>query len=769
MAASSIRLLAPSVAEELRASLVINSLEQCTTELIQNSIDAAAGTIEVKIDVASHSVQVSDDGIGISAVDMTRIGTRYATSKCESIEDLAKITTYGFRGEAVTAISEMSLVDIVSKPSGQEFAHSTIFKFPVRQRNCSDATAAKIDTEVDRIKRAVETLALINPNVAFTMIDIAKNVKVFVCKRATDFHQRIGTVLGQALSLGLTFVQSPNLDNVYRFSGYISTQGHYNRSHQYFFLNNRPILTESIHKMITHIFQQSSFSKDSRDSDADLRRSRERHPVFVLMLKCPASEYDICADISKVTVDFNDNEKVTRIVRDTIISFLERHQFLSRAMALSLRKQTSTRKRPRRTTSNLIDLSTSFARMARVKYSRPSRTKQHQTSTATAQEKDLDQGNERIYSDLWTDPQTWEDELEFELDHDWIAAALDDDFEDDIEFERQMPQQSVSPAADNQRFEPKPRASLPHASTASVRSLQPRTSSIWAQDALRKWSNPVFETAPVPIQGIHLNLNIRGSSSGDKNDGCSGGNPNISRFFRSGEGQPGFIDSRNIQLSKDSLKQARVVSQLDNKFILCVIQASSKILESKKIMEALVVVDQHAADERVRVERLMQEMCVCSLPRGTEGGTERHQLDSMVMVPPLNVTLTSREWRVAVTHSRWLSRWGFVLHEKRSHQDVNADGDSDDGIDSSNVTTVSHHFQEQRQDIPELNRTPRPNRLSRRGPCMESDHIHGHLLALPRVVADRCVVDTALTHDLIKDSIRGSGAREDARVASWTL
>jgi hypothetical protein len=64
-------------------------------------IDANANSIEVKIDVAGHSLQVSDNGDGISPADMTRIGARYATSKCSSLEDLHRITTFGFRGEGI--------------------------------------------------------------------------------------------------------------------------------------------------------------------------------------------------------------------------------------------------------------------------------------------------------------------------------------------------------------------------------------------------------------------------------------------------------------------------------------------------------------------------------------------------------------------------------------------------------------------------------------------------------------------------------------------
>lgn len=199
-----------------------------------------------------------------------------------------------------------------------------------------------------------------------------------------------------------------------------------------------------------------------------------------------------------------------------------------------------------------------------------------------------------------------------------------------------------------------------------------------------------------------------------------------------------------------------MVAQLDNKFILCVMQATSRSLNRQ--MEALVVVDQHAADERVRVEKLMQEMCLCSRPE-LDAGADTHQLDSMSMVPPLVITLTKREWYVATTYSDWLARWGFVIEggsELRNGTSVDL-GDDDDEV------MVSHHFQSKLDTSASIGGSclqrvqSRPYITS----SIESDYTRGQVLALPRVVADRCVVDSALTHDLIKDAL--STAEESGR------
>ena len=150
----------------------------------------------------------------------------------------------------------------------------------------------------------VETLALVAPGISFTLIDMTKDAKIMSCRKVDSHLHRITTILGQALSASLSFVKSSTDDPVYTFSGYISTQGHYNRLCQYIFLNRRPVQCENLQRLVTHLFRQSSFAADSLVYAQDARRSKERYPIFILMLTCPTSEYDLCADPSKVTIQF---------------------------------------------------------------------------------------------------------------------------------------------------------------------------------------------------------------------------------------------------------------------------------------------------------------------------------------------------------------------------------------------------------------------------------------------------------------------------------
>ncbi|KAG0048090.1 DNA mismatch repair protein [Gryganskiella cystojenkinii] len=798
---ASIRPLAANVAEELRASLVVHSLEQCALELVQNSLDANATFIEVKVDIANHSLQVSDNGDGITSKDMDLIGTRYATSKCTTVDDLKRIKTYGFRGEAIAAIAEMSLVDLVSRPRPQEHSFSAIFKggdrlffgrsnkqphfshgttvsvrdlfykFPVRQRYWSDASVSKLETELEKVKRAIETLALVVPHVALAVIDMAKDSKILTCRKTDSQLQRITMILGQGLASSMSHVQSSIQDsNIYEFSGYISTMGHYSRLHQYFFLNNRPVLCENLVRAITQLFQQSSFAKDSNRVQAeadDMRRSRERHPVFVLMLKCQTSQYNICADPAKVMVEFES--------------------------------------------------------------SKPSRTRQSDSNTAN--------DSQSVQSKVVPD-DVLEDDLEFELDYDWIASELDDDFvNNEIGFSSQegiayraLPTSATFQATSGGSYQ---RASLPHrkapgsiigtaedpeeARSEVAVAKRGRTSGIWAQDVLRKWVNPVFTTPSwvgPSIPSLSLDIGVGGGSSSGGGGGNESMEKRISRFFTNA-GESNHFDAHYIQLSKQSLQTATVIAQLDFKFILCTMDIhtakplasvdsrmspgatdrnDAKSTSQEATATVLAVIDQHAADERVRVENLMCGMCVCSqspfestddMDPNLSTNTPRdfrkpqnfpHRLDRMVMLPPLPITLTRREWNCAQQFSQWLHRWGIALSQELPpppprRPSLSGRGDDDAEMDDMAPLLVSHHFtgtlSEAEEQAPSLDQTPLPTpgdssvgeRHNRsllgglRVASTESDYIQGYVMALPRVVADRCVVDSALTQDLIKDTI----------------
>ena len=113
---SYIRLLPDSIIDKIAAGEVIQRPASVVKELLDNSIDAGADYIELIIEQSGKTlIQVTDNGCGMSEVDLERCFTRHATSKIQALDDLFAIRTMGFRGEAMSSISAISQVEAKSK------------------------------------------------------------------------------------------------------------------------------------------------------------------------------------------------------------------------------------------------------------------------------------------------------------------------------------------------------------------------------------------------------------------------------------------------------------------------------------------------------------------------------------------------------------------------------------------------------------------------------------------------------------------------------
>uniref|UniRef100_A0A8D0C287 Uncharacterized protein n=1 Tax=Salvator merianae TaxID=96440 RepID=A0A8D0C287_SALMN len=104
-----IKCLPEEVQTSLRSGVAIGSLTQCVEELVLNSIDAKATCVAIRVDLETVKVQAVDNGSGMGKEDLDKVGNRYFTSKCYSVEDLENLKFYGFRGEALASIATMQL------------------------------------------------------------------------------------------------------------------------------------------------------------------------------------------------------------------------------------------------------------------------------------------------------------------------------------------------------------------------------------------------------------------------------------------------------------------------------------------------------------------------------------------------------------------------------------------------------------------------------------------------------------------------------------
>ena len=116
-----IRVLPPAVADKIAAGEVVERPASVVKELVENAIDAGAGTIRVEIQSGGKRLmRVLDDGCGIPAEEVPLAFARHATSKLVSVEDLSRVTTLGFRGEALASLAAVSRLTLVSRPTVQQ-------------------------------------------------------------------------------------------------------------------------------------------------------------------------------------------------------------------------------------------------------------------------------------------------------------------------------------------------------------------------------------------------------------------------------------------------------------------------------------------------------------------------------------------------------------------------------------------------------------------------------------------------------------------------
>ncbi|KAF2653375.1 hypothetical protein K491DRAFT_759719 [Lophiostoma macrostomum CBS 122681] len=180
----------------------------------------------------------------------------------------------------------------------------------------------------------------------------------------------------------------------------------------------------------------------------------------------------------------------------------------------------------------------------------------------------------------------------------------------------------------------------------------------WLDEVLQNWDNPIFRTSEQRIQQVSLD------------EGCGGGNHHLCSRV---EIDKAFNESSlpgTSKLSKDGLRRARVIAQLDRKFILVKITNTAQPSGAGE-SDVLIIIDQHAADERIRVEALFSELCA---PPTSANKTYRSRLGLTsqvafsILEKPIQFTISSPEEALVATHAARFAAWGILYHTEPPNQ-----------------------------------------------------------------------------------------------------
>ncbi|XP_074852872.1 DNA mismatch repair protein Mlh3 isoform X6 [Carettochelys insculpta] len=252
-----IRCLVEDVRARLRSGVAINSLGQCVEELIFNSIDAKATCVAIRVDLETFKVQVVDNGSGMGREDLNKVGNRYFTSKCNSVEDLENLKFYGFRGEAVASIANMaSLVEISSKTNTTVKTFTKLFHNGKALEVCEAELTRPSNGTTVTVCNLFHQLPVrrkcMDPMLEFERVRQKRSYQM--CQSSSQETGIDDCIHGsasdeEAVPCEIYSARSGTVENTVNHSQFINTDGEYMASPKNgLALHNKNICSEGIHK-----------------------------------------------------------------------------------------------------------------------------------------------------------------------------------------------------------------------------------------------------------------------------------------------------------------------------------------------------------------------------------------------------------------------------------------------------------------------------------------------------------------------------------------
>lgn len=318
-----IQLLPDHIANQIAAGEVIQRPASAVKELLENAVDAGATEIQLIIqDAGKQLLQVIDNGKGMSETDARMAFERHATSKIKEIEDLFRIKTMGFRGEALASIAAVAQVELrtkraednagtsieiensvvkkqepVATPTGTSIAMKNLFFNVPARRNFLKSNAAEMRHIVDEFIR----VSMAYPEIFFSLS--ANGQQMFHLEKGT-LKQRIVQILGNQYNSKLVTVQEhTDYMNIRGFIGKPETAKK-TRGDQYFFVNNRFIKSAYLNHAVASAFQEM-IAVDS-------------FPTYVLFIDLEPSQVDVNVHPTKQEIKFEDEKIVYAFVQSAV-------------------------------------------------------------------------------------------------------------------------------------------------------------------------------------------------------------------------------------------------------------------------------------------------------------------------------------------------------------------------------------------------------------------------------------------------------------------
>lgn len=328
-----INLLDENTSNKIAAGEVVERPSSVVKELVENSIDANSKNITVEIEEGGKTlIRVVDDGDGIHPDDIKKAFLPHATSKIKNSEDIYKISTLGFRGEALPSIASVSKVNIKSRIETQDFGKELIIESGeiIGESQCGTNKGTTIEVrdifynvparkkflkttsrESSIISDIINRIAISNPNISFKLFNNGK--KVLQTYGTGNLKDTVRSIYGKNVSGNLIYFE--NAEDTITVYGYIGKEeiARGSRNNQTIFVNGRYIKHKTIVAAVENAFK--SFS------------TCNKFPFFILFIEVYPEFVDVNIHPTKAEIKFEDDRLIFKKVFDTVHNALKKDVF----------------------------------------------------------------------------------------------------------------------------------------------------------------------------------------------------------------------------------------------------------------------------------------------------------------------------------------------------------------------------------------------------------------------------------------------------------
>ncbi|KAG8788225.1 DNA mismatch repair protein [Serendipita sp. 397] len=659
---------------QIRSAQILTSLAQIISELVQNALDANASLIEVGVNALEWECWVRDNGCGISKSDLEMLASdspdrRYSSSKAYQVTSMENISTFGFRGEALASAGDICCLEIASRANNSSHTLATVIKggrrlhfgtalnwkreshgtmvvirdafynMPVRRK-----AHPSVARTLDQIKRDICTFALISPQTAFTLEDVSKHQaglhrqKVLSVPKTSSTLDTFRVLFGKALVERVKIIHEAEKNT--KVEGFIGLEGVNSKAYQFIFLNNRLLDVCELHGTIDAEFGRSSFGRHAVDNDLSTPQKPATRRSPRKAEKRPVYVFHI---------------KTARANVDPLLEPSKTAVYLSNIHAVRALLASSMRSFLQENGFLPIghDESTDSDNIARKFV-----LDFHESGESSPiQHPLLDKSSYSCEPLIINEP--------FENS---MGGLTDEVHQDDRS-------QLINDKLKRNNVTGPPEGMY----TQNVRltRLSEGNPPDWIKGIMADWENPTFTTLEKAPKAL--------VPPGGKSEQSRSGMDN----------KQSLKQMSRFDLSAKDLRTAEVLGQVDCKFVACVAQSQDN-------RPVLFLVDQHAMDERIRVEHYLKQLLGGRGPNQPKGQLQAVTVEVARLEPIERILLSKREATLLLVDEtmEWLHLWGIIV--QATDVGERHSGDEYVQIDVVGVPQVLHRKLTQHRELQDL-------------------------------------------------------------------